>query len=112
VVETVVRGRHEEPAGRLALHQRVVVGGMPVLDQEIELAAGPRSGPGAHGEARAVLSAVTLGEAFAPPIRSIVAPGMVAAVFALDRGAMLATATADDLRGIDALGLLEIGHVV
>ena len=106
VVESVVRGRHAEPAGRLALHQRVVVGGVPVLDQELDLADGPFSGPGAHGPARAVLSAVTLGEAFAPPSRSIVTPDVVAAVFALDRGAMLATATADDLRTIDALDLL------
>jgi hypothetical protein len=53
-----------------------------------------------------VLSAVTLGEAFAPTSRSIVTPEVVAAVFALDRGAMLAAATADDLRTIDALDLL------
>ncbi|MCX6519592.1 MAG: urease accessory protein UreD [Actinobacteria bacterium] len=106
VVESVVRGRHAEPAGRLALHQRVVIEGVPILDQELELADGPWSGPGAHGPARAVLSAVTLGEAFAPASRSIVTPEVVAAVFALDRRAMLATATADDLRAIDALDLL------
>lgn len=105
VVESVVRGRHEEAAGQLALHQRVVIDGVPVLDQELDLADGPFAGPGAHGAARAVLSAVTLGEAFAPTPRSIVTPDVVAAVFALDRGAMLATATADDLRRIDALDL-------
>lgn len=106
VVESVVRGRHAEAAGQLALHQRVVIDGVPVLDQELDLADGARSGPGAHGAARAVLSAVTLGEAYAPEPRSVVTPDVVAAVFALDRGAMLATATADDLRTIDALELL------
>jgi urease accessory protein len=106
LVESVVCGRHAEPAGRLALHQRVEIGGVPVLDQELDLADGPFSGPGAHGPGRAVLSAVTLGEAFAPTSRSIVTPEVVAAVFALDRGAMLAAATADDLRTIDALDLL------
>ena len=105
LVESVVRGRHDEVAGRLALHQRVEIGGMPVLDQELDLADGPFAGPGAHGSARAVLSAVTLGGTFAPAARSIVTPDVVAAVFALDRGAMLATATADDLRTIDALDL-------
>ncbi len=108
LVETIVRGRHDEPSGHLAVHQRIVVGGVPVLDQELELGHGALAGPGAHGASRVVLSAVTLGDAFRPASQVIATSTAAAAVFALDRGAMLATATADDLRTITALALVGL----
>lgn len=107
IVESVVLGRHDEPAGHLALHQRIMVDGAPVLDQELAFGDPALAGPGAHGTSRAVLSAVTLGERFRPAPRVIVSPEAVAAVFALDRGAMLVTGAADDLRTLTGLALLD-----
>jgi urease accessory protein len=111
IVETVRRGRHGEPSGRITLHQRVVVGATPVLDQTVELGDGPLSGPGAHGARRTTLSAITLGAMAVGTPRTIVSPDLVAAAFELGHGAVLVSATADDLRTIAAADLLGAGRV-
>ncbi|MFN8023462.1 MAG: urease accessory protein UreD [Acidimicrobiales bacterium] len=100
VVEQVSLGRHDEPGGRLALHQRAVVGERAVLDHELVLGDGPLAGPGAHGPGRAVLSALVLGRA--PELRVEVTPSSAAAVLDLDGGAWLVSATAPDLRVLSA----------
>ena len=98
VVEHVALGRHDEPGGLLALHQRVVVGERVVLDHELVLGDGPLAGPGAQGTGRAVLSALVLGGAVGPRVE--VTPSMAAAVLELDGGACLVSATAPDLRDL------------
>jgi urease accessory protein len=103
IVESVVRGRHDEPGGTLAVRQRLVVDGLPVLDHEVELGDGSLSGPGAHGNGRTVLSALTLGARFRPRTTVVVSADVVAATLALDDrpdGPTLVTASAADLRSL------------
>ncbi|MEZ5251846.1 MAG: urease accessory protein UreD [Ilumatobacteraceae bacterium] len=64
LVEHVVLGRHDEPCGALALHQRVEVGDRVVLDHELQLGAArgrgrrarQRSGRGVGGDAGRALA--------------------------------------------------------
>ncbi|MBI5090307.1 MAG: urease accessory protein UreD [Actinobacteria bacterium] len=63
VREVVALGRHDEIGGRLALHQRVVVDGLPVLDHEIVFGGGALAGPGAQGPGRRFASEVIVGGA-------------------------------------------------
>jgi urease accessory protein len=102
LVEHVVLGRHAEPGGRLALHQRVEVGERVVLDHELELGDGVLAGPGAHGGGRAFVSAVLLGERWRPEVRAEVKPRTAAAAFELSDDAWLVSGTADDLRDLSA----------
>jgi urease accessory protein len=59
--EVVSLGRHNEPPGRLALRQRVVIDGRAVLDHENVFAPGSLIGPGAQGPAKTITSVVTIG---------------------------------------------------
>lgn len=103
LVEHVVLGRHDEPCGRLALHQRVEVGERVVLDHELELGDGVLAGPGAHGAGRAVMSAVLLGARWRPSVATEVTQQLAAAAFELADDAWLVSATADDLRTLTHL---------
>lgn len=89
--ESIVLGRHEEPSGRLALHQRVERGGVVVLDHELVLGVGAPSGPGAHGDVRWMQQEIVVGSAAAVAPSSSVSPTLVAGVFPLDDGVSLAT---------------------
>ncbi len=100
VVDQVVLGRHGEPCGWIALHQRVEVAGRPILDHEVELGPGALSGPGAHGAGRAVLSAVLIGERWRPAALAEVTRAAAAASFELGPSEWLVTATGPDLRGL------------
>jgi urease accessory protein len=108
LVERVVLGRHGEPPGRLSMHQRIETGGHVTLDHELVLGDRVLHGPGAHGEFRALMSAATLGTAVRPEPFVIVEPHLVAARFALDHGATLTTAAADDLRAFG--GVVPTAH--
>lgn len=103
LVEHVVLGRHGEPCGALALHQRVEVGDRVVLDHELELGTGVLAGPGAHGSGRAVVSAVMLGERWRPEPAVEVSATSAAATFVLADRAWLLSATAPDLRALSHL---------
>ena len=59
--EGVSLGRTGEPCGRFALHERVVIDGVAVLDHETAFAPGPLLGAGAHGPWRSMTSEVVLG---------------------------------------------------
>jgi urease accessory protein len=65
--EAVVLGRHGEDCGRIALRQRVVIDGRPVLDHETELGHGALTGPGAHGPGRHVTSLIEVGAQLSAP---------------------------------------------
>lgn len=103
LVEHVVLGRHDEPCGRLALHQRIERSGRVVLDHELELGDGVLAGPGAHGVGRAVMSAVLLGARWRPSIAAEVTAQLAAASFELAGDAWLLSATAPDLRDLSHL---------
>lgn len=60
--EVVSLGRHGEPSGRLALRQRVTIGGESVLDHETVFGGRALSGPGAQGPARTITSVLTIGD--------------------------------------------------
>jgi urease accessory protein len=94
MVEQVVLGRHGEPSGRLAVHQRVIVGGEPVLDHETEFAAGPLLGPGAQGPGRWSRSEVIIGHPL-PPAGVHVDGRRSMGVFHLTPNSALVTGRAD-----------------
>jgi urease accessory protein len=71
--EGAVLGRHGEPPGRLALHERVTVDGAAVLDHETVLAAGAWSGPGAHGNGRYFHTEIVIDDVL-PPASVLVTP--------------------------------------
>jgi urease accessory protein len=96
IVESVVRGRCDELPGDLALHQRVTVGGLLVLDHEVHLGARVHASPGASGTRRAMLSALRLNCDGAPVTH--VGDDRSAARFPLGVGASLLTAIGDDVR--------------
>ena len=89
--ETVVLGRHDEPSGRLALHQRIVRAGAVELDHELVLGTGAPSGPGAHGDVRWVQSELVVGDTAATRSSSQVSPTIVSGVFPLSAGVSLST---------------------
>jgi urease accessory protein len=92
-VEQVALGRDGEPAGRLALHQRVEVAGEVVLDHETVFAEGALRGAGAHGPARHATTVVLLGpDAPATPSAAVTADA-VHAVLPVAPGCALVTAT-------------------
>jgi len=59
--EGVSLGRTAEAPGRFALHERVTIDGLAVLDHETEFAPGPLLGPGAQGSGRNLLTEVVIG---------------------------------------------------
>lgn len=59
--DVVSLGRHGEPAGRLAMRQRVTIAGAAVLDHETVFGCPALAGPGAHGTGRTMMSVVTIG---------------------------------------------------
>jgi urease accessory protein len=59
--EGVSLGRSGEPSGRFALHERIVIDGIAVLDHETVFAPGPLMGPGAQGRGRSMTSEVFVG---------------------------------------------------
>ncbi len=54
-------GRSGEATGRFALHERVTIDGVAVLDHETVFAPGPLMGPGAQGDGRNMFSEVVIG---------------------------------------------------
>ena len=58
--EGVSLGRHGEQGGQFALHERVTIDGLAVLDHEVALAPGPLLGPGAHGQGHCMTSEVVI----------------------------------------------------
>lgn len=80
--EGISLGRHGEASGRLAMHQRVTIDGVGVLDHETVFAPGALSGPGAHGDGRTVTSVVHIGPDLPAPCSSVT-PTSVSATFHL-----------------------------
>jgi urease accessory protein len=78
--EGVSLGRSCEPSGRFALHERVTVDGVAVLDHETVFAPGALMGPGAQGNWRNMSTEVLIGgdlpahfvEVSAQRVRSVV----------------------------------------
>ena len=66
MLEGVSLGRLGEPSGRFALHERVTIDGLAVLDHETEFAPGRLMGPGAHGSERIMTTEVLIGGADLP----------------------------------------------
>ena len=59
--EGVSLGRSGEPSGRFALHERITIDGVAVLDHETVFAPGPLLGPGANGGGRSMTTEVLVG---------------------------------------------------
>jgi len=59
-VDEVVLGRHDEPGGRLTLHQRFTVAGRPILQHTVSLDP-DSAGIGRHGRARVLVSILSGG---------------------------------------------------
>jgi urease accessory protein len=64
--EGVSLGRLGEPPGRFALHERVTIDGIAVLDHETVFAPGSLMGPGANGRGRSMTTEVLIGAALPP----------------------------------------------
>ncbi len=94
--ETLLLGRHLEPGGRAALHQRVEVCGGVVLDHELVLGTGAPTGPGAHGDPRWLHSELHMGETAATEPDALVTPTLVRGVFPIAPGVSLSTAAGAD----------------
>jgi len=65
--EGVSLGRSGEPPGRFALHERVTIDGLAVLDHETVFAPGALLGPGANGGGRSMTSLVVVGSDLPTP---------------------------------------------
>lgn len=65
--EGVSLGRSGEPPGRFALRERVVLGGVAVLDHETVFAPGGLTGPGGQGNGQNMATEVLIGETLPPP---------------------------------------------
>jgi urease accessory protein len=100
LVETVSLGREGEPTGRLSLHQRVLVGGRPVLDHRTEFAPGPLLGAGAQGGGRGFRSVLHVGANAPTAARTSVSPDGAEGVFPLSPGCALAVARARDIAAL------------
>ena len=95
--ETVCLGRFEEQPGTLAVHQRLVVGGIAVLDHETVFGVGALRGPGGHGGYRVHRSTVLVADdAPVAPIAQVTAEACVG-IFPLMIRTALVTSSADAL---------------
>lgn len=98
-VDEIVAGRTGEVGGRLAVRQRVVVGGRVLADQEI--ATGPDLlGPGGHAGARVVISAVEVGGPARPASAPIVTPTLRVARLEPAPGLTFWVGLGDDLEAV------------
>ncbi|MCU1397915.1 MAG: urease accessory protein UreD [Acidimicrobiales bacterium] len=94
-VDEAVLGRHREVGGRLTLHQRISIGGAPVLRHTVTL--DPRhAGVGRHGHVRVVVTAIVTGPT-AVPAASIVSPDLRCVRAPLGETCTAWIALADDL---------------
>lgn len=93
--ETVCLGRFEEQSGTLAVHQRLVVDGIGVLDHETVFGGGALRGPGGHGRHRVHRSTVVVADdAPTAPFAQVTA-GAMAGTFPLRHRTALMTSSAD-----------------
>jgi urease accessory protein len=97
MAETLSLGRHGEPGGRLALRQRLVVGGTGVLDHETAFGPGAASGPGAQGSMRCVRSTLLVGDDAPTTAAGHVVGRSVVGIFPLAPRCALLTSAADTL---------------
>ena len=110
-VDEVVLGRYHEAGGRLVIHQRITVGGAPVLRHTVTLDPSIASA-GRHGAHRVIITAVHVGGAarsVQQPSSVRVEPGLRCVRYPLANGCTAWIALADDLdcarRGLAGLGL-------
>jgi urease accessory protein len=89
--EGVSLGRTGEPSGRFALHERVTIDGIAVLDHETVFAPGPLMGPGAQGAGRSMTAEVLIGTALPPPGSSVTPERVQSTVHLAPNCALLAT---------------------
>jgi urease accessory protein len=94
LTETISLGRNGEDPGRLALHQRVVHAGRPVLDHETVFGVGALATPGAHGSFRAIRSTISIGPSVPTSPSSTVASDRLSATYPLALGCALSVTTA------------------
>jgi urease accessory protein len=69
--EGVSLGRTDEPPGRFALHERVTIDGVAVLDHEAVFAPGALMGPGAQGAGHSMMTEVLIGSDLPRPGSSV-----------------------------------------
>jgi urease accessory protein len=74
--EGVSLGRTGEPPGRFALHERITIDGLAVVDHETVFAPGPLMGPGAQGSGRNMFTEVLIGADLPAPIVEVTEHGM------------------------------------
>jgi urease accessory protein len=106
-VDEMVLGRHGEPGGRLVLHQRVTVGGVPLLRHTATF--DPRlAGIGRHGRHRVAITGVVVGHP-SSAAEVLVDPDVRCVRYPLSDTCTAWIALADDLdrarRALGALGL-------
>ena len=88
--EGVSLGRSGEPSGRYALHERVTIDGVAVLDHETVFAPGALMGPGAQGSWRNLSTEVLIGTDLPAPFVDI-ADQCVSALVHLSPNSALST---------------------
>ncbi len=95
--ETVCLGRFEERSGTLAVHQRLVVDGVGVLDHETVFGSGALRGPGGHGHHRVHRSTILVRDDAPSAPSAQVTAGAIAGIFPLRNRTALVTSSADSL---------------
>jgi urease accessory protein len=94
--EGVSLGRSGEPPGCFALRERVVLGGVAVLDHETVFAPGGLMGPGAQGNGLGLTTEVLIGETLPPPSVHITDHSLRSTVRLSSRCALVTTRTVRD----------------
>ena len=98
--ETVCLGRFEEQSGTVAIHQRLVVDGVGVLDHETVFGRGALRGPGGHGHHRVHRSTVVVADDAPTAPSAQVTAGAIAGTFPLRYRTALVTSSADSLQDL------------
>ncbi len=98
--ETVCLGRFEERSGTLAIHQRLVVEGVGVLDHETVFGSGALRGPGGHGHHRMHRSTVLVRDDAPSGPSAQVTAGAIAGTFPLRNRIALVSSSADSLANL------------
>jgi urease accessory protein len=91
--ESIWLGRHDEPSGHLSVRQRVVVGGVAVLDHHSQFGPGLLASSGAHGPLRGFRSTVIVDDLAPTAPSSSVTSSQSWAHFPLSPRCALLTAT-------------------
>jgi urease accessory protein len=89
--EGVWLGRAGEPPGRFALHERVTIDGIAVLDHETQFAPGALLGPGAQGGGRSMFTDVVIGSDLPPLGVTVTAQCLQSTVHLAPRCALVTT---------------------